>query len=88
MALRRAMLREAAMLLFAILFAGLGAFGVYVGLDRIHYALGEFGQFGVRHYGWGLALNSFALAAFFVVLWRRRAKRHGRHENAPSRRAR
>ena len=66
------------MLLFAILFVALGTFGVYVGLDRIHYVFGQFGEFGVRHYGWGLALNSFALAAFFVFLWRQRVKRRGK----------
>lgn len=63
------------MLIFALLFAVLGAFGVYVGLDRIDVTLGRFNEFGVAHYGWGLALNGFALAAFFAFLWRERSRR-------------
>lgn len=40
--------------------------------------MGRFNQYGITYYGWGLALNAFALAAFFTFLWlaRLNRKRH------------
>lgn len=66
------------MLLLAILLAALGCFGLYVGFDGLDMTVGRFNQYGITYYGWGLALNAFALAAFFTFLWlaRLNRKRH------------
>ena len=63
------------MLVFALLFAALGALGAYVGLGGINATFGQFGEFSFKHYGLGLALNSFALAAYFAYFWLQRTRR-------------
>lgn len=57
------------MLLLAALLALIGCFGLYVGFDGLDMTVGRFNGHGITYYGWALALNAFALAAFFTFLW-------------------
>lgn len=61
------------MLIFAILFAGLGILGALVGLGELGHPVGAH---GVQAYGWGLTVNAIALAVYFLFMWTQRY--HGR----------
>lgn len=58
------------MLIFALLFAALGAL---VGLGELGHPVGSH---GVQSYGWGLTVNAIALAVYFLFMWTQRY--HGR----------
>ena len=58
-------LKEAAVLLFAILFAALAVLGCLVGFGSVGHPIGDQ---ALNSYGWSLCINCAALAAFFVFL--------------------
>ena len=60
------------MLFFALLFAGLAAFGACVGSGMIGQPM--YGQ-ALNSYGWALCINGTALTAYFVLTRSRRALR-------------
>jgi hypothetical protein len=62
---------EAHMLLFAALFAALAILGIFVGLGVIGEPIG---LHALNHYGWGLAVNGLAIAAFLVFVWAHRVR--------------
>lgn len=57
------------MLIFALLFAGLGILGALVGLGELGHPVGAH---GVQAYGWGLTVNAIALAVYFLFMWTQR----------------
>jgi hypothetical protein len=57
---------EGHMLLFATLFAAVAILGAFVGLGVVGEPIGGH---ALNHYGWGLAVNGFAIAAFLVFVW-------------------
>ena len=60
------------MLLFSALFAGLAVLGSLVGFGTIGHPIGSQ---SIDSYGWGLAINSVAIAGFLLLVRHRRARR-------------
>jgi hypothetical protein len=61
------------MLIFAVFFAALAAFGVFVGRGDLGHPI--YNQ-SLTSYGWTLALNGAALGAYFAFRLSERARRH------------